>query len=406
MDRTVVIIGAGQAGFQTAVSLRDEGFDGRIHLLDAESGLPYQRPPLSKAYLTGAMTRDGLSLRPSSYLDAKNIDFEDGVSATAVDRQARTVTLNSGRRINYDHLVLATGARSRPLPGAPEGLKGLFSLRNHADADAVRDAMAHAGRVVVIGAGFVGLEFAAVAREKGMEVVIIDSASRPLARAVTQEMSAFLLAQHKEWGVELRLNAAPVSVLHVDGRVTGVALQSDETISSNFVLVGIGVLPNTELAVAAGLPADNGIVVDATLGTADPSISAIGDCAAFPSPFSTGRVRLESVQNAVDQARCVATKIVGRPMTYGRVPWFWSDQRHLKLQIVGLTAGNDETVTIGHPEAGAFSIYCFREKRLLGIETINQAGAHLAGRRLLQAGTSITPSDVAATSFDPKTFVA
>jgi 3-phenylpropionate/trans-cinnamate dioxygenase ferredoxin reductase subunit len=397
-----VIVGGGQAGFQVAASLREAGYAEPVIVVGEEPQLPYQRPPLSKTYLTGETTAQRLEFRPQSYFEKHRIDLRTRERVSAVDRGARRVTLSSGQKLDYEHLVLATGAHNRKLPVAGAEHEGVLYLRTLAEADAMKDRFASAESIVVAGAGFIGLELAAVASKLGKQVTVIEPLARVMSRAVSPEISHFYAKAHAAWGTDLRLNTRLEKIEAANGRVHSVTTVEGETLPADLVLVGIGIVPAAELAEAAGLPVANGICVDAQLRTADPNVSAIGDCASFPDAASGETIRLESVQNAVDQARCVAKRIAGQPADYAAVPWFWSDQRDLKLQMVGLTAGCDRTVLRGNPEERAFSVFCFQCDRLAGIESINRPGDHMFGRRLLGAGASITPDEAADPAFDLK----
>jgi 3-phenylpropionate/trans-cinnamate dioxygenase ferredoxin reductase component len=403
---TIVIVGTGQGGFQTAASLRDNGFDGRVVMIGDEPGLPYQRPPLSKGYLTGDVNEAGLRLRPASFYANHGIELHDNERVTDVDRRSRRVRTASGAEVVYDHLVLATGARERPLQVPGVDLDGVFGLRTLVDSDALRPRLDTAHDVVIVGAGFIGLELASVAAKRGARVHVVEVAPRPMGRAVSAAISEFFTEAHAGRGVGILFGSAVQRIIGVDGRVTGVSTTDGVTLAADVVLVGIGIVPNVELAAAAGLVTDNGVVVDAELVTADAAISAIGDCAAFPSRFAGGRVRLESVQNAVDHARCVAARLAGKPAAYDAVPWFWSDQGDLRLQIVGLTAGYDTAVTRGNIESGKFSVFCFRGPKLLGIESVNRPADHMAGRRLLASSPALTHAQAADESFDLKAAIA
>jgi 3-phenylpropionate/trans-cinnamate dioxygenase ferredoxin reductase subunit len=397
-----VIIGAGQGGYQVAASLREYGYAEPIVIVGDEPVLPYQRPPLSKAYLLGDMTADRLLLRPQSYYEKHQIDLVTGDRAVALDRNAARVTLASGSTLAYDHLVLATGARNRQLPVEGAGLDGVLYLRTLAESDAIKARFAAANNIVVAGAGFIGLEIAAVASKLGKNVTVLEALGRVMSRAVSSILSDFYAEAHAQFGVKLLLNTRLQRIDGRNGHVAGVVLSDGRELQADLVLVGIGIEPNTDLALASGLPTANGIAVDARLLTADAKVSAIGDCAAFPDPLSGQMIRLESVQNAADQGRCVAKRIVGQPHDYAAVPWFWSDQRDLKLQMVGLTAGCDRTVLRGNPAERAFSVFCFRGPALLGIESVNRAADHMFGRRLLAAGETVTPDEAGDVSFDLK----
>ncbi|GAA2454955.1 NAD(P)/FAD-dependent oxidoreductase [Streptomyces lavendulocolor] len=404
--RGVVVIGAGQGGLDTAAALRGRGYRGRLTLVGDEPVLPYQRPPLSKGFLTGDTAAGDLELRPRAFFAAQDVELVSGTRAAKIDRERRTVLLETGTTLPYDSLVLATGARPRtlPVPGAVS-LSGVLTLRGLADAEDLRKRLTGPPRrLVVIGAGFIGLELAATARKLGHEVTVVEAQSRALARALTPTMSSRLVARHAEAGVRILLSREVTALWgSAAGRVEVVELDGAERIPADLVVVGIGVLPNTELAALAELQVGDGIVVDAHLRTDDPDIYALGDCARFPSPHAGRHVRLESVQNASDQAKVVAAGICGDRVPYTAVPWFWSEQYDMRLQIAGLTAGHDETVLAGDPEGGRFSVFCFREGRLTGVESVNRPADHGIARRLLASGTELTADDVRRPGFDLKT---
>jgi 3-phenylpropionate/trans-cinnamate dioxygenase ferredoxin reductase subunit len=404
----VVIVGAGQAGHQVAASLRQGGFDGSVLLLGDEPCLPYQRPPLSKAYLKGGMGLENLLLRPVAFYRTNDIDWLGGERAAGIDRAARQLALATGGVVAYDHLVLATGTRNRPLPVPGADLDGVLYLRTVAEASLLRERLGAARQVVVVGAGFIGLEFAAMAAEKGVQVTVVEALERPMARALSREASQFFAAHHRGMGTRLVFGAGVTRILGAGGRAEAVQLADGSTLPAEIVLVCIGVLPNTDLAATAGLAVANGIVVDEHLSTADPAISAIGDCAVYPSRHCGGMARLESVQNAIDQGKAVAERLLGRDKPYGAVPWFWSDQGDRKLQMVGLTTGHDRCVVRGDPETGRFSVFCYSGERLLGIESVNRPADHILGRRLLAGGptTRLRPAEAGDESFDLKGLVA
>ena len=386
--------------------MREAGYAEPILILGEEKDAPYQRPPLSKAYLTGETTADRLLLRQPNYYEKHSIELRTGAGVAAIDRQAREVRLASGERVAYDHLVLATGARNRLLPVPGADLPGVLYLRTRADADNINQRFAEAQSVVVAGAGFIGLELAAVASKLGKKVTVIEPLARCMSRAVSPAMSQFFAEAHVGWGVDLRLNTRLAAIEGGGAGVKSVTTVEGEIIPAELVLVGIGIEPCAELAREAGLAIDNGIAVDAQLRTSDPAISAIGDCASFPDAVSGKRIRLESVQNAIDQGRSVAKRIAGQPAGYAAVPWFWSDQRDLKLQMVGLTAGCDRAVLRGDPASRAFSVFCFKRDTLAGIESVNKPADHMFGRRLLGAAQSITPDEAGDLSFDLKARLA
>lgn len=386
----VVIIGAGQGGAQAAMSLRQEGHAGPITLIGDEPGLPYQRPPLSKAFLkTGEA--DKLALRPASFFEKKQIALRSGTRVTAIDRAAKRVQLE-GDTLDYDHLILATGTRNLvpPIPGIERAL----GLRTLDDARALRAALQRPRTVAVIGGGFIGLEFAAVARALGHEVSVAEAAPRLMSRVVSPEMSQRFATLHENLGTALHLGQPVTEVTDC-----GISLADGTRLPADLVLLAAGVRPNVELAEAAGLAAENGIVVDATLRTEDPAIHALGDCAAFPDPVTGRAVRLESVQAATDHARTIARAITGRPEPYAAVPWFWSDQSDHKLQIAGLAAPGDEAVTVGET-----TVLRFNDITLSAVETINDTKIHMKARRLLAPGTAPTRDILAASAYDLTAF--
>ncbi|HEY3791950.1 MAG TPA: FAD-dependent oxidoreductase [Bradyrhizobium sp.] len=401
MQGPVLIVGAGHAGFQLAASLRQHGFGERICLINDEAHLPYQRPPLSKAYLKGEGRPDSLMFRPDKFYRDQNIELIAD-RAVSIDRAARRLLLASGASLDYGHLVLATGARNRLLDIPNANLKDVLYLRTLDESEALRQRIASGQRVVVIGAGFIGLEFAATARAKGLEVDVAELGARVMARAVTAEISQFFQERHTTAGIHIHLGVQATSIEGDGVNVTGVSLSDGRHVPADLVVVGVGVLPNIELAAQAGLPVASGIIVSEQLLTSDPDISAIGDCALFASPRFGGSLRLESVQNATDHARCVAARLTGDAKTYDGLPWFWSDQGPDKLQIAGLTTGYDQVVVRGDPGQGSFSAFCYKSGQLVGIESINRASDHVFGRKILGMNRSIAPEQAADASFDLK----
>ncbi|TYL92933.1 pyridine nucleotide-disulfide oxidoreductase [Bradyrhizobium rifense] len=404
-DGPVIIVGAGHGGYQVAASLRQAGFSDRIRLINDEAHLPYQRPPLSKAYIKGSAGPESLMFRPEKFYHDQTIELIAG-RAVSIDRAGRKLLLASGETLPYGHLVLATGARNRLLDLPNANLPDVKYLRILDESEALRKIIPSKTRVVVIGAGFIGLEFAATARIKGLEVDVLELAPRVMARAVTAEVSEYFEARHREAGIRIHLGVQATSIEAENGKVTGVSLSDGRHLPADLVVVGVGVLPNIELAAEAGLPVAAGIIVDEYLSTADPNISAIGDCALFASPRFGGSLRLESVQNATDHARCLAARLTGDKKVYDGHPWFWSDQGDDKLQIAGLTTGYDRVVLRGDPAKKAFSVFCYHGDKLLGIESINRAGDHMFGRRLQAMNRSITPEQAADESFDLKSALA
>jgi 3-phenylpropionate/trans-cinnamate dioxygenase ferredoxin reductase subunit len=387
----VVIIGGGQGGFQVAASLRAEGYQERITLIGDEPGVPYQRPPLSKGFLLGKQEQRHAELRPSAFYETQRITLVTA-RATAIDRPARRVTLDSGEQIEYDTLVLATGARNRLLPH-----KNVLYLRTLGEATEIRQRLSAANDVVVIGGGFIGLEVAAAARTLNKQVTVIESQSRLMARVVAPVVSEYFRSQHEAKGVDILLKATLQGIAE-----TEVLLGERTRRPADLVIAGIGVEPNVELAREAGLPVGNGITVNEYLQTPDERIFAIGDCAESPNMFADIVCRLESVQNAVDQAACVAKAIVGKRAPYAAVPWFWTDQYDIHLQMAGLPAGFDQVVTRGDPETRKFSVFYYRGGRLCAVDSINRPADHLAARKLIGARTALSPDQAMDESFDLK----
>lgn len=383
----VVIVGAGQGGLQAAISLRQEGYAGPVTLIGAESGLPYQRPPLSKAYLVDG-DAEALTLRPHSFFQSKDITYLPSTKVEEIDRTAHQVVLHgpgAPPRLDYDRLILATGTRNLRPPIA--GLERALDLRTLADAGRLRETLSSTRRVAVIGGGFIGLEFAAAARKQGHQVAVIEAADRLMARVVSPLMSRYFAMLHHEWGSSVHLGQPAVRVDDVS-----VGLADGTLIEADTVLLAAGVCPNTELAQEAGLEVENGVRVDARLRTSDPAIFALGDCASFPDPRSGRRVRLESVQAATDHARLIAAQIAkDAQVAYAAVPWFWSDQGDRKLQIAGL-AGPDAT-----EEVVADGIVARLDAiGVAAVETVNNAGAHMKARRMLAGHAPITLEELKA----------
>lgn len=389
-QRRIVVIGAGQAAAQLAISLRQGGFAGGIAMIGDEPHLPYQRPPLSKKFLTERAQPDSLFLRPESFWRNQGVELALGAAAAAVDLRNKTVTLAGGRELPYDNLVIATGTRARalPLPGAT--LPYVMSLRAIADVHKLRLALDAAERVIIVGGGYIGLEVAAVMRGEGRAVTIVEAEDRLLKRVTSPVMSGFFDTLHRERGVEIRLDAR-LAAIAGDVRATGVVLASGETLNADAVLLATGARANDELAFAAGLECDDGIIVDEFARTSAPDVYAVGDCARFPSRRYQRRLRLESVQNAIDQAKAAVAAILGNPVAYDPVPWFWSDQYEVKLQIAGLSAGYENVETVGDCASGRFSVEYRRQGRLIAVDAANEARAHMLARRRIAEDTA--PAD-------------
>ena len=394
----IVVIGAGQAGAALVAKLRLLGHGGAITLIGAEPAAPYQRPPLSKAYLLGAMTADRLLLRNEGFYAENRITLRLGAAVSAIDPAACSVTVG-GQTLRYDQLALTTGAAPRRLPAAVGGdLAGIYTVRSLADADGMRPEFVAGRRLVIIGGGYIGLEAAAVAAKLGLDVTVIEMAPRILQRVAAPETSAWFRALHQAHGVKI-LESTGLERLLGGPRITGARLSDGREIAADFAIVGVGIQPVTGLAEAAGLALENGICTDAQGRTSDPAIWAAGDCASFP--WQGGRLRLESVQNAIDQAELVAENMLGAGKSYTPVPWFWSDQYDTKLQIAGLNTGYDRIVTRG-PQGEAVSFWYFKGERLLAVDAMNDPRAYMVGKRLLELGRTVAPAAVADPATDLK----
>lgn len=399
----IVIIGGGQAGVQLVDSLRSSGYEGQITLFADEVHLPYQRPPLSKDFMAQESVGDVLPLRAEKFFTEHDVDFRRGTTIVSIDRAAHTVTDANGELTGYERLVLATGARNRLLQLDGVDLRGIHYLRTLDDAVGLQRDLNSAQRAVVVGAGFIGLEFAAGARKRGLDVTVLEFADRPMARVLSQEMSAYFTNAHTTSGVDLRFGEGVVSFEGSDGIVTGVVGSSGERYPADLVLIGAGVVPNVELAAEAGLATDNGIVVSSRLQTDDPDIFALGDCARYPSTHGRGPTRLESVQNATDHARSLAAVLMGHESDYESLPWFWSQQGDLKLQIAGLSEPEDQRIGRGDPD-GVFAVYSFRDGALVAVESVNSPAEHMAARRILGRGLTLSPEQLADPAFDIKSY--
>lgn len=387
----VVVVGAGQAGSAVVAKLRGSGFDGQITLIGEEPSPPYQRPPLSKAYLMGEMEEERLWLRSNAYYAEQNIALKLGVKVSAIDRAAKTLTVGD-EVLAYDHLVLTTGSTPRRLPAAIGGdLGGVFTVRTLADVDAMRGEFVAGRRVVIVGGGYIGLEAAAVARKLGLEVTVLEMAPRILQRVAAPETSDYFRKLHSDHGVTI-LESTGLDRLLGEGHVSGVRLQDGRELPADFVIAGVGIIPGQALAEAAGLEIDNGIKTDAQGRTSDPAIWSAGDCASFP--HKGGRLRLESVGNAIDQAELVAENILGAGKPYEAKPWFWSDQYECKLQIAGLNTGYDNIVTRG-PDGEAVSFWYYRGDSLLAVDAMNDPRGYMVGKRLIENGKSPAKTMVA-----------
>ena len=399
--KRVVIIGAGQAGGQAAYSLRLGGYAGAITIIGDEPQPPYQRPPLSKAYLKGELDADRLFLKPVEYYPEHGVDLLTGVPATRVDLDARTVELSSGVAVGWDKLVIATGSRPRRLSVEGADLAGILELRTLADVDRLK-AVAHPdARLVVVGAGYIGLEAAAVASQLGLKVTVLEAMPQVLSRVAGPEIGQFYNRIHRSAGVDVRTGARLVG-FEGAGNVTGVKLEDGEVIPADAVLVGVGVLPNMELAAEAGLVCGNGIVVDEQMRTSDPNVYAIGDVAWRPLVHYGREGRLESVHNAIEGGKIVAASILGAAMPSLEVPWFWSDQYDLKLQTAGLWTGADERIMRGDPQSRSFAVFYLKEGRVIAVDAVNAAPEYLVGKKLVAAQATVAPGELADKSISMK----
>jgi 3-phenylpropionate/trans-cinnamate dioxygenase ferredoxin reductase subunit len=401
MSEHIVIIGAGQAGVQAVQSLRAEGFQGRLTMVGDEAYPPYQRPPLSKAYLLGTFARARLFLKGDDFYREAGCELLLNTSATAIDRGAKTVTLSDGRTLAYDKLLLATGTRVRTLKCPGVELPGIHYLRDIADVDGLQDTFKRDARIAIVGGGYIGLEVAAVGAKRGLHVMVFESVDRLMPRAVSKPVSDFFAAEHEKSGVVLKLNTL---VEGFEGKARVEAVRAGGVSHpADLVLVGIGVAPNDQLAAAAGLACSDGIVVDRNAMTSDPSIFAAGDCTRHHGREGA-EIRLECVQNAIDQAKHAALAMMGRPIAYREVPWFWSDQYDLKLQIAGLARPDDAIVVRGEPSSRKFAVFHLRDGAVAAVEAVNAAPEYLIGRKLIAANATVPAEKLADAAIPMKQF--
>jgi 3-phenylpropionate/trans-cinnamate dioxygenase ferredoxin reductase component len=396
----VLIVGGGHAGAHTAIGLRNNAaFTGSITIVTDEAELPYERPPLSKDYLAGTKPFERLLLRSPQFWRERDIDIVQSQRIIRIDASAKIALSEHGQRFEYDTLVWAAGGRARRLTCTGADLSGVHGVRSRADIDRMRSELPQVERVVIIGGGYIGLEAAAVLSKLGKSVVLVEMLPRVLSRVAGTEISAFFAAEHRAHGLEIRTETAVDCIQGVIGRVTGVQLASGEVLAADLVIVGVGIIPNIEPLVEAGAIASNGVHVDEFCRTSLPDVYAIGDCAAHHNRFARGeRIRLESVQNANEQAATVAKAISGQMTPYISVPWFWSDQYDLKLQTVGLSLGYDTTVVRGDPATRSFSVAYLRAGQLLALDCVNATRDYVQGRKLVMDGAVFEPTQLADTS--------
>jgi 3-phenylpropionate/trans-cinnamate dioxygenase ferredoxin reductase subunit len=402
----VVILGAGHAGGTAAALLRQYGHQGPITLIGEEPIPPYQRPPLSKAWLKGEADANSLALKPESFYGEAGIDFRPNTTAVSLERGSKTVTLSDGSKVTYDVLIIATGARAivLPIPGAD--LKGVLFLRTAADAEALKTAVGPGRRIAIVGGGYIGLEAAASARSLGADAVVVEREERLLARVACEQLSSFFQRYHEQHGVQFVLGASVTGVTGENGHVTGVTLTDGRTIPCDAVLVGVGAAPNDEIARDAGLECARGVVVDLAARTSDPSIYAIGDVAHRPLPIYDRMFRLESVPNALEQAKQAACDITGRPAPTPEAPWFWSDQYDLKLQIAGLAFDADRILLRGDPASNKFAVFHLKGGLVQAVEAVNAPPEFMAGRQFILNRKPVSPEKLANPAISMKEVAA
>lgn len=402
----VVILGAGHAGGTAAALLRQYGHTGKITLVGEEPIPPYQRPPLSKAWLKGEADADSLALKPLEFYAEADIDFRPGVRGVKLARSAKTLTLSDGQTLTYDYLILATGARAIKLPVPGADLSGLLELRTAADAEALKAAVGPGKKLAVVGGGYIGLEVAASGRALGADVVVIEREARLLARVACEALSTFFRGYHEKNGVAFELGASVTGFVGENGKVTGVTLADGRTIACDAAVIGVGATPNDEIAADAGLEVARGVVVDLEARTSDPAIFAIGDVAHRPMPIYDRMFRMESVPNALEQAKQAACAITGRPAPAGEVPWQWSDQYDLKLQIAGYAFDVDEVLLRGDPASGKFAVFHLKGDQVQSVEAINSPPEFMMGKQLIGNRKAVSKAKLADPSVSMKEVVA
>ncbi|MEZ5870836.1 MAG: FAD-dependent oxidoreductase [Nitratireductor sp.] len=402
--RNVVVIGGGQAAASFSAKLRELDNDCNITIVGDEPVLPYQRPPLSKKYMTGEMSLDRLLLRPQAWYDEHRIECRTGISVTGISPSEKTVALSDSTTLHYSHLLIATGATPRRLaPAAGGNLAGVYTLRSLADADEMAAHFKPGKRLLIVGGGYIGLEAAAVAASLGLTVHVAEMADRILQRVASPATSDYFRDLHKAHGVTIMENASLIRLTGTNGHVSAAEFADGTLLETDFVLVGIGVIPNSQLASSAGLGVGNGIEIDNQCRTSDPSILAAGDCASFI--HHGNRIRLESVQNAIEQAEAAAHTVAGNEVHYQPTPWFWSDQYDAKLQIAGLNTGYDRTVLRLGSREGAHSIWYFSGNRFLAVDAMNDSRSYMFGKKLLELNRPVTPDQAENPDFDLKTLI-
>jgi len=391
----IVIVGGGQAGGQAAARLRQNGYEGDILLIGEEALPPYQRPPLSKQYLAGEMPIERVLLRPEAFYADKSISLKLGTRVLGIECAEKHITLESGETIDYDKLLLATGGRARklPLPGADHA--AVHYLRDISDVDAIRAKVSKGARLVIVGGGYIGLEVASVGAKLGVQVTVLEMEPRVLARVTSKRMSAYYESLHRERGVNIVTRAHASAFQDCGSGGVRVECADGQSFDADIAIIGAGIVPNVELAQAAGLDCDNGIVVDSRCQTSDANIYAAGDCTNHPNALLGRRLRLESVPNAMEQARVAVENLCGTDCEYAALPWFWSDQYELKLQMAGFSAGADEEVVRGEIASNAFAVFYLKSGRIIAVESINSAREFMAARKLIESGKTVDAKQLA-----------
>ncbi|WP_062260034.1 NAD(P)/FAD-dependent oxidoreductase [Endozoicomonas arenosclerae] len=402
MSEVCVIIGASHAAAQLSASLRTEGWEGEILVIGDEAYLPYHRPPLSKTFLSGEKSIEDIQIRPAAFYEKQNIQFRLNTRVESIDRNKKSLTLEGGEIISYSKLALCTGSKPRVLPLEGSQLPGVHYLRNAADIEAIQKDIAPGKKAVIVGGGYIGLETAAALRKLGLEVTVLEMMDRVLQRVTAPEISAFYHRVHTEEGVDIKTGTA-IRAIEGNGKAERVVLSDQSQLDADVVIIGAGIVPNTELAEKAGLKVDNGILVDEQARTEDPDIVAAGDCTNFPNPLLGQRMRLESVPNAMEQSRSAAASICGKEKVYAAQPWFWSDQYDMKLQIAGLSQDYDQVVIRGDYEQGrSFVAWYLKDGKVLAADCVNRGKEFMTAKKLIQSGVEVDASKLADDTVDPK----
>ncbi len=402
MTERVIIVGAGHAAGQAATSLRQKKYSGEIIMIGDEPYVPYQRPPLSKAFLAGELTLERLYFKPENYYPDHNVSLRLDTRVESIDPLSRSVTTASGDTLEYSKLILATGSRARELPIPGNDLNGVHYLRSIADVEAMQTNFTAGKKIVIVGGGYIGLEVAAVAVKRGLDTTVLETESRVMNRVVAREISQFFQDMHTEEGVMLELGRRAQEINGDNGNVVSVTCADGFTVDADMVVIGIGIIPNVELAEAAGLNCSNGIVVDEFCQTSDPDVLAIGDCTRHPNGLLGRHLRLESVHNAIEQGKTAALNIIGDPTPYNQVPWFWSDQYDVKMQIAGMSDVHEQFVLRGDPATRSFAAFYLQQGKIVAVDAINSPREFMLGKKLVAAGAEIRIADLADTEKDFK----